>query len=401
MNGLKVLAFGIILIAIFLSSTRCHDKENESPPDGPAQSIIFGADLSSADQILDKGGVYKDNQVVSSPYKIIKDHGGQLVRLRLWHNPQWTKEVYSPPGEQLYNDLKDVEKGIRLSKEQGLEVLLDFHYSDNWADPGKQEIPEAWRAIEEISVLKDSVYQYTFKTLSYLEGKGLMPEYIQVGNEINCGMFYTNAPAGFPSCNVCTGAQWSRLGEVIGSAIQAIKDVREASPVKTKVVLHVADPKNVEWWFDNITSLGSLKGFDIIGFSYYPLWHRTIGISALSESVAKFKTKYAKSVMILETAYPWTTDHKDSYANQFGSETPLDGFPFSLQGQRDLLQTLSQEVIDGGGIGIIYWEPAWISVPSFKDQWGTGSSWENNTLFDFEGNTTESIDYMNHAYEHQ
>jgi arabinogalactan endo-1,4-beta-galactosidase len=298
----------------------------------------------------------------------------------------------------LYNELKDVEKSIRLSKEQGMNVLLDLHYSDTWADPGKQEIPKAWQEIKELSVLKDSVYQYTFRTLSYLNSKGLLPELVQIGNETNCGMLYTNAPSGFPSCNVCTGSQWQRLGEVINSAIKAVKDVAASSTVKTRIMLHVADPKNVEWWFDNITGQGAVSDFDLIGFSYYPLWHTTVNLDMLSGSVSKFKTRYTKDVMILETAYPWTIEGNDSYNNLFGGQNAIAGYPYSKQGQLDIMKKITQEVMDGGGTGVVYWEPAWISS-DMKDLWGTGSSWENNAFFDFEGNILPSMDYMTHAYQ--
>ena len=395
------MPFRIILILVITLKSLClaSCQSQDEPADKTPAPFYFGADLSYVNQALDQGGVYKDQRETQSPYKIFKDHGANLVRLRLWHNPAWTKEIYGPAGQQLYNDLKDVEKAISLSKEQGMEVLLDLHYSDNWADPGKQEIPKAWQNIQELSVLKDSVYQYTFKTLSYLDSKGIMPGLVQIGNETNCGMLYTNAPTTFPSCNVCSGAQWQRLGEVINSAIKAVNDVKAASSVKTKIILHVADPKNVEWWFDNIMGQGAVSGFDIVGFSYYPLWHRTITVEALSESVSKFKSKYSRPVMILETAYPWTTDHKDGYNNHFGRETPITGYPYSSQGQTDLLKKVVQEVMDGGGSGIIYWEPAWISTASLKDQWGIGSAWENNTFFDFEGNVNPTIDYMKYDYK--
>src|SRR5690349_6909752 len=250
--------------------------------------FYFGADLSYINQILDHGGAYKDG-AVTNPYKIFKDHGTRLVRLRIWHNPTWTKEVYGASGTQLYNDLYDVEKAIKLSKEQGMSVLLDFHYSDSWADPGKQEIPAAWKDIKDINVLKDSVYQYTFKVLKYLDGKNLMPELVQIGNETNCGMLYTNAISGFPTCNVCNG-DWQRMGVVVNEAIDAIKDVSATSSIKSKILLHVADPKNVEWWFDNMTDAtkGNVTGFDIIGFSYYPIWHTTVSLAQLSDNVSRF-----------------------------------------------------------------------------------------------------------------
>lgn len=359
--------------------------------------FYFGADLSYVNQILDHGGVYRDEGEARSPYRIFKDHGTNLVRLRLWHNPAWTKEVYGAQGTQLYHDLYDVEKALSLSKEQGMEVLLDFHYSDIWADPGNQKIPAAWQDIKSIDVLEDSVYEYTFKTLKYLDGKGLMPEFVQIGNETNCGMMYTDAPAGFPACNGCNG-QWANLGKVINAGISAVKDVSATSLIKTKIILHVADPKNVENWFDNILSNAGVSEFDIVGFSYYPIWHTTVSISNLSTSVATFKSKYQRDVMILETAYPWTTDGDDSYNNLFGGQTPVSGYPYTQQGQYDMMKAITQELIDGGGTGIIYWEPAWISS-NMKDLWGTGSSWENNTFFDFDGNTIQGIDYMKFLYK--
>lgn len=387
---------------LFASLLTCllYCKEDEATPDPPDEetdTFYFGADLSYVNQILDHGGVYKDQGTVKSPYKIFHDHGTNLVRLRLWHNPLWTKEVYGDDGTQLYNDLKDVEKAIRLAKEQDMEVLLDFHYSDTWADPGNQKIPQAWKDITTLAVLKDSVYNYTHKVLQYLDDKDLMPELVQIGNETNCGMLYTDALTSFPACNVCDGA-WQNMGEVVNRAIAAVKDVATSSTVKTKIILHVSDPKNVEWWFDNMKNNGSVTGFDIVGFSYYPLWHTTVSLDQLSDKIATFKSKYDKDVMILETAYPWTTAADDGYANHFGSETPITGYPYSKQGQLDLLKKITQEVHDGGGIGVIYWEPAWISS-DMKDQWGTGSSWENNTFFDFDGNAIQVMDYATADYK--
>lgn len=363
-------------------------------------TFYFGVDLSYVNQILDHGGVYKEEGNVKNPYQIFKDHGTDIVRLRLWHNPVWTKEVYEPDGNQLYNDLSDVEKAIDLSREQGMMVLLDFHYSDFWADPGRQEIPAAWLDIKDIDVLEDSVYNYTFKTLKYLDGKGLMPELVQIGNETNCGMLYEydeNPVSGFPACNGCEG-QWDNLRRIINSGIQAIRDVSASSAIKTKIILHVADPVNVQWWFDNVTSGGEVSEFDIIGFSYYPLWHTGVSISQLSDRVAAFKSRYQKDIMILETAYPWTTEGDDSYNNLFGGQTPISGFPYTEQGQLDIMKAITQELIDGGAIGIIYWEPAWITS-NMRDFWNTGSSWENCTFFDFEGNATQGFDFMTYPYD--
>jgi len=389
-----------LLVLSTLLLIHCKDSEpteDVNPPDPPGD-FYFGADLSYVNQIQDHGGVYKDNNAAANPYKIFKDHGTNLVRLRLWHNPVWTRELYGDQGTQMYNDLADVEKAMQLARAEGMEVLLDFQYSDSWADPGKQEIPAAWKDIKTIEVLKDSVYEYTFKTLHYLDSKGLMPEFVQLGNETNCGMLYTDAPAGFPAANVCNGA-WQRMGDLINSAIRAVDDVSENSDIKTKIILHVADPKNVTWWFDNMTATnqGNVSDFDIIGFSYYPLWHTTVSLDQISNNVSTFKSKYSKDVMILETAYPWTTQGDDQYNNLFGGDPAITGYPYTQQGQLDLLKKITQEVLDGGGKGVIYWEPAWITS-DMKDKWGTGSSWENNAFFDFDGNPVQGMGYMTFDY---
>lgn len=393
-----ITVFGAICLIHATSCSKSDNNPDTNTDTIPARkdTFYFGADLSYVNQILDHGGLYKDAGTVSSPYKIFKDHGANLVRVRLWHTPTWTKDVYGASGTQLYSDYNDVEKTIRESKQQGLQVLLDFHYSDIWADPGKQEAPDAWKDIKDVAILKDSVYQYTFKTLQLLNSKGLMPEMVQLGNEINCGLFFTNATTGFPFANSCNG-DWLKLGELLNSGIRAVRDAAASSSIKPKIILHVADPKNVTWWFDNITSIGKVTDFEVIGFSYYPLWHSTVSLDNISDNVAQFRNKYNKKIMLLETAYPWTLNGNDNYNNSFGSQSPLNGFPFSVQGQFDLMKKLTQEVIDGGGSGIIYWEPAWISS-SMKDLWGTGSSWENAALFDFNGEVLPAIDYMEFDY---
>ena len=388
----------LVVVSIIIAASNCTKNDPEiKPSEGsdPPEGYLFGADLSYVNQVLDHGGVYMEDDLLKNPYAIFKDHGTNLVRLRIWHNPQWTKTVYSPPGEQLYNDLSDVERAITEVKSQGMATLLDFHYADNWADPGKQPIPAAWLGIKDISVLADSVYNYTFKTLTYLNGKGLMPEFVQLGNETNCGMLYSEAPVGFPACRGCDG-QWSNLRIVLNSAIKAVRDVSSNASVASKIILHVADPKNVNFFFDNIKT--EVTDYDIIGFSYYPIWHRTIAVTQLSKVIAEFREKYQRDVIILETAYPWTAQGNDSYSNIFGSSDQLEDYPYSQDNQATLIKLINQEVIDGGGLGTVYWEPGWITS-NLKDQWGTGSSWENNAFFDYDGNLNGAINYMTEKYK--
>lgn len=276
-----------------------------------------------------------------------------------------------------------------------MEVNLDFHYSDIWADPGTQEVPEAWKDITDIEVLKDSIYQYTKATLEYLDSKGLMPEMVQVGNEINCGMMITDTGPDFPALNVCDG-HWQNQGAVINSAIEAVREVSASSDIDTKIILHIAQPENVNWWFSNMTATGGITDFDIIGFSYYSPWSSEL-LDEVSEHVSNWKQNYDKEVMIMETAYSWTMQNADRYGNIFGESSLVQGYPATISGQRNYMIDLVQEVIDGGGSGIFYWEPAWITS-DMQDLWGTGSSWENNALFDFEGNVHEGIRFMTYSY---
>jgi len=389
---LKTVLINLMMFCGVCTTSCKDDKDSVIVDPVDPKLTYYGADLSSVNQVLDHGGVYRDDGKIQNPYNIFSNHGTNLVRLRLWHTPAWTKAVYGEDGKQLYNDLADVEKSIMLAKAQGMQVLLDFHYSDTWADPAKQYVPAAWADIISVDDLKDSIYNYTYKTLSYLNNKGLMPELVQIGNETNCGMFFSEVKAGFPSCNICDG-QGKRLGDVMNKAIAAVRAVSAISTTKTKVVLHVADPKNVEWWFDNIKGVGGVIDFDIVGFSYYPIWHTTVTPDQLSESISSFKSKYGKEVMILETAFPFTPDGNDNYTNSFGGSSSFAAYPFTQQGQYDMMRKLEQELIDGGGIGLIYWEPAWITS-NMRDLWGTGSSFENCAFFDFNGNTVKAATYM-------
>lgn len=401
----KKLLFGVLLGIILgacnsqsLSDGNGSDSNGDDDNTPPAESskFIMGADLSYVNQILDHGGTYRDSGAVENPYKIFSDYGTDVVRLRLWHDPEWTAELYEGDDDPMYNDREDVTDAIRKAKEQGMAVNLDFHYSDTWADPDQQNIPGAWTDITDLDELKDALYSYTKETLQHLEGEDLMPEYVQIGNETNCGLMYSNAPDDFPPLNVCD-EHWSNTGEVINSGIEAVREVSSDSDVNTKIILHIAQPENVSWWLDNMTTSGNVTDFDIIGISYYTAWS-DVSLDDISEHISNFRDDFEKEVMIVETAYPWTLENADDYNNIFGEDVLVDGYPATKEGQRDFMIDLTKEIMDGGGTGLMYWEPAWITS-DMKDRWGTGSSWENNALFDFEGNTHIGFEFMTYEYE--
>jgi arabinogalactan endo-1,4-beta-galactosidase len=384
---MRYAAFILILLT-FLSG--CKKSENNTT-DGAivfysTEKFVMGADLSNVNQILDHGGVYKDSGKIENPYLIFKKHGANVIRFRLFHNPEWTREVYGTNGTQMYYDFSDVKRGIESAKVAGLKVCLDFHYSDTWAGTDKQSVPAAWQSLS-LTTLHDSLYNYTYKTLSNLGKEGLMPDYVQTGNEINPGLLLPQ------------GSRWNNneanMIYLLNGAINAVRDASTSGIVKPEIIIHIAQPENVNTWFYGLAEKG-LTGYDIIGFSYYYMWSIT-PLANISNIVSMLKTNFQKEVMIMETTYPWTTEYADSYNNIINTSLLVPGYPATEKGQYNYLHDLTQEIIEGGGKGIFAWEPAWITS-RMKDLWGTGSSWECNTFFDFEGNSIKGIGFMTDKY---
>lgn len=383
--------YAFLLIFVLIS---CEKKEKTiiDTPDGVEiktykhEDFIMGSDLSYANVMEEFGGKYKDSNVVKDVYKIFKDHGNNLVRIRLWHNPSWQIAVN---GSLKYSHMADAVKSIQRAKDNGMAVLLDFHYSDDWADPSRQDIPLAWKGLS-LNVMKDSLYNYTLNTLKHLQAKNLVPEYVQIGNENNEGMLWTTGKV--------SNNNFNNFGTLLNSGISAVRKFSETSVIKPKIILHVAQLQNAEWWADGVVNKAGVKDFDFIGLSHYFKWSEIKTMAEIKTIIAGLKSKYNKDIVVVETAFPWTSQNTDSYQNIFsGSEAP-EGYTISKEEQFRYLKDLTQTIIDGGGKGIIYWEPAWIST-SFKDRWGNGSSWENNTFFDFDGNVLPAIDYMNAEYK--
>lgn len=345
--------------------------------------LVFsrGVDLSYVNEIEDFGGVYSDSGEIRDPFRIFRDHGANTVRVRLWHDPQWVGEL---TGGKLYSDLADAAKTIERAKANDMAVCLDIHYSDTWADPDHQEIPEAWKDLT-LDELCDSVYGYTMSVLQTLSSEGLTPEMVQVGNETNGGMLH-------PLGKVENG-NWTPFGKLLNAGIRAVRDFSVTSEVKPLIILHVAQYQNARWWIDRVVNDAKVNNFDILGISHYSKWSTISQFSAITAITSEIRTKYGKRVMVVETACPWTGGDADQYGNIFGPADSIPGFPLTREGQLEYLKALMQAIISGGGTGCMYWEPAWITSP-MCDKWGTGSAWDNCTLFDFQGNTLSSIDFL-------
>jgi len=340
------------------------------------QEFYFGNDLSYVNEMEDCGVVYHENGSAKDPYEMFAEYGGNLVRLRLWHTPAWYDTLNA--GNR-YSDFQDVKKSIGRAKNAGMQVLLDFHLSDNWADPGKQLVPVAWLGVvDDLPLLKDSLYNYIFQTLMALHAGGLLPEMVQIGNETNKGILLS------PEDNQVWTLDWERNAQLFNTAIQAVRDVEAGTGAAIKVALHVAGPAGAGWLLEGFTSHG-VTDFEVIGISYYWAWHQPATIEDAGNVIASLKQSYpGKAVMIFETGYIWTWENNDNAGNIINAVHP-DYAPPSPANQKRWLVDLTKEVMAMGGTGVIYWEPAWVSSPCFT-QWGQGSHQEHATFFDFENN---------------
>ncbi len=363
----KGIAGFIILMVLMLAGC---DTLGESQPD-----FYYGVDLSYVNELDDCGAVYREDDEERDAFTLFSDHGANLVRARLWHNPDWTD--YSTP--------KDVARTFERAQAADMETMLDFHYSDNWADPGKQAIPEAWKDLSEEELI-DALYQYTYDTLMELDEQGLMPDFVQVGNEVNGGMLKQSV-----------GLDWPRDAKLFNAGIAAVRDAAEETGTDIWIILHVAQPENAGWWFHQAFENG-VTDFDVIGLSYYPQWS-AFSVADVGAHVSYLRQTFEKDVMIVETAYPWTFDALDETADNILNQG-IREYDISIEGQRQFMIDLTQSLISNGGLGVVYWEPAWVSTEC-STRWGQGSHWENATFFDFKnGNELHAgIDFLSYDYQ--
>ncbi len=299
----------------------------------PALDYAIGADLSFLAQAEARGVPFKDSGVVKPGLQLFRDHGYNWIRLRLFHtvaNSPWP----------LPNDLAYTMALARQAKAMGYKFLLDYHYSDTWADGDKQIMPKAWETLGTAELVR-AVEAYTRVTIAALRDGGAMPDMVQVGNEIAPGMMF---PAGkLPE-------HWDTLAELLKAGIRGVKAGAGSAPPPL-IMLHIdkgGDAARTRWWFDNVLQRG--VEFDVIGQSYYPWWHGTL--LELRDNLAMMAERYRKPIILVELAYNYRP------SEYVGKRAP---FPETPAGQRDFLETIHQLVLDtpyGLGKGVMWWEPA-------------------------------------------
>ncbi len=334
----------------------------------------LGADLSYTNEMEDCGAVFKENGQPRDPFELFAEKGANMARFRLWHTPAWQDTLNS--GKR-YSDFQDVRKSILRAKTAGLAVLLDFHFSDLWADPQRQIVPKAWEpVVGNLPVLKDSLKNYVKSTLLALDSEGLLPEMVQIGNETNRGILLS------PAQNAAGWSlDWPRNAALFNAAIQAVREVETQVSKKIKIAIHIADPAEASWLVAGFWSNG-VKDFDVIGLSYYWAWHKPVTIDNCGATVAALRQQYQKEVVIFETGYIWTNASNDAASNII-SETHPAYAPASPSAQKNWLIDLTKKVIEKGGSGVLYWEPTWVSTSCWTP-WGQGSHQEHAAFFNFQ-----------------
>ncbi len=356
-----------------------------NPIPGLSATFIKGADLSMVPALEANGAQFKDvDGTPKDVLQIFKDHGVNWVRFRIWNNPK------TGPGGGGDTDEAKALAMTKRAKALGLKVLIDFHYSDFWADPGKQAKPAAWEGHSKDQLVKD-VYDYTAKVLKDFQAQGTQPDMIQVGNEIMNGMMWPEGK--FPGND--NGKELARL---VQAGLQAIHDNDPKHEIRT--MIHLADGGN-NWIYQNFFNAlindNKVNDFDVIGLSYYPFWHGTL--DDLSNNINDISKRYNKDVTVVETAFGYTNENFDKMPNAYGAaEECIGGFRSTPQGQASGLRAVMERVAkvpNNRGLGMFYWAPDWYAVPNVGWKTGEGNEWDNLAMFDNNGRALESMDVWN------
>ena len=323
--------------------------------------FITGADLSSYISLKESGTVFKDengNPLSDAEFfRYLHDGGTNWVRIRIWNNP------YDSSGRGYGGGNNDLEKAKtigKLASDAGMKVLIDFHYSDFWADPGKQQAPKAWKAYS-LDEKVAAVESYTLSSLNALKAAGVNVGMVQVGNETN------NA--------ICGETTRENMAKIFNAGSRA---VREFDPA-CLVALHFTNPEKGGFytgWAKSLKDYG--VDYDVFASSYYPFWHGTIGnLQSVLTDVAR---DYGKKVMVAETSWTTSWEDGDGHENTAPRTSQALNYDISLQGQADEIRDVINAVNNvnntqpGKAIGVFYWEPAWISPYYVYDEDGNADA---------------------------
>lgn len=331
------------------------DKKNDSK-NNDVRGVVHmqfykGADISFVLEAEDNGmKLYREDGTACDVLELCKENGVNSIRLRIWNEPSRVKEAGG------YCDLEHTVRMGKRIKEKGMHFLLDFHYSDFWADPGHQKKPAAWEQLTQ-EELAEAVYTYTKEVLERLKVEQCLPDMVQVGNEIRSGMLFPNGEV----------PNYVQLAQLVNAGIQAVRDVDSS----IQVMIHLDQGGKYYYlreWFDAMFAAG-MQPVDIIGISFYAFWHGTF--TDLKNSMESLVERYKLPVIVVETAHPWRRS-RDGFVT--ADQEKIAGFPAGIQEQSkvmELVMNIVASVTNQQGMGVYYWEPVVIPVDG-------ESGWANN-----------------------
>ena len=409
---MKIRKLSALLAAmLFLTACAAPGQNSDTVPSQsqPAEKalqlpedFILGMDASCVPSLENSGVKYYDHTGTEKDvYQILSENGINYIRVRIWNDP------YDANGNGYGGGNCDLANAIAIGQratKYGLKLLVNFHYSDFWADPGKQAVPKAWKGLD-IDAKSEALYTYTKDCLEQLVAAGVDIGMVQVGNETNGALCGENgsAPDG-----------WKNITQLMKAGSRA---VREVCP-DALVAIHFTNPERVGSYENYGKQLQEHRvDYDVFASSYYPYWHGTL--SNLTTELNKIADQYGKKVMVAETSYAYSTADTDYHGNTVGSGSST-GHPYTVQGQADQIRDVIQAVADmHNGIGVFYWEGTWISVggssyqenaalwekygsgwassfaseydPKDAGQWYGGCAVDNQALFDKDGKALESL----------
>lgn len=387
-------------IPVVSSDTLEVEKVENLPSD-----FILGMDASCVPALENSGVRYYDHGGAEKDvYEILSDNGINYIRVRIWNDP------YDASGNGYGGGNCDLANAIAIGRratQHGMKLLVDFHYSDFWADPGKQAVPKAWKALT-FAQKEQALHEYTKDCLQQLRNAGVDVGMVQIGNETNGSLCGENSsmPEG-----------WKRICRLMNAGAKA---VREVLPDAT-VAVHFTNPEKAATYADYGRQLAFYAvDYDVFASSYYPYWHGTLeNLAAVLSDIAD---TYSKKVMVAETSYAFTARDSDFSGNTIGSASAaIANYPFSVQGQADWVRDVIDAVANrtSGGIGVFYWEGTWIGVggasreensglwerygsgwassyaaeydPNDAGKWYGGCAVDNQAFFDADGKALESL----------
>lgn len=369
--------------------------------------MILGVDVSTYLEELEHGAKYYDGTMEIDPLDAFRVNGIDWMRIRVWNDP---KSLAGEPYLAGNNDIEEYIRLAKLAKSKGYRLLMDFHYSDFWADPGKQIIPKAWANFG-IDEMVDAVYEFTKNCLNKARDAGVAPQMIQVGNEITNGMLW---PLGKLEMPDGTRGNYKNFCRLVDAGCRACREVLP----NAKIALHLErsnDRTVYQEFFTEIEKAGI--SYDIIGASYYPYWHGTP--EELFSNLDACR-RFGKERMILELGYGFTTeayslggasqrlviDANRAYVPGF-----TEKYPVSPEGQEAFVRDFLVQAREHDISGVFYWEPLWLPGEGIcwaseagqayihEEGKSTTNEWANQCLFDYEGKKLPAFDAYKILYK--